>query len=270
MDAALTELVTKAESAFARTQREAAAELTAALRAAGESEGEIIKAVEAQRWSGVIEHAQLVDAIKRAASAKRSAAMDGIRKNLAPPVLEPASAPQQRAQLPAAICLLRKSEDINVAESPPVVGGEEMLVDILGKELCEQIFEWAQDHASHALAKTSEAIEHADTAVTVRRGDIVALATFATYSYAENWVQMKAAGKKRRELEARVAALEARPDIRHVGIWDSKQAYVENQIVTDDGSCWLALIKSSGCRPGTAPGIWRLIVKRGRDGRDTR
>jgi hypothetical protein len=69
-----------------------------------------------------------------------------------------------------------------------------------------------------------------------------------------------------RELQARVAELEARPHLHDAGVWDEQKVYGINAIVTDHGSAWIA--KRATCRrPGDGNDDWRLLVKRGRDGK---
>lgn len=66
-----------------------------------------------------------------------------------------------------------------------------------------------------------------------------------------------------------------RPHI-YAGVWDSDTDYLHNDLVTHDGSTWLAVSASKGERPGavtvaggrTRAPAWRLIVKRGRAGRN--
>ena len=64
---------------------------------------------------------------------------------------------------------------------------------------------------------------------------------------------------------ARIAALEARPQLEHVGAWRAGTAYTPMQLVQHGGSCWLCL-EANSVQPGTGP-AWRLVAKRGRDGR---
>lgn len=59
------------------------------------------------------------------------------------------------------------------------------------------------------------------------------------------------------------------------GVWESDSSYAANDVVSHDGSTWLALSASKGECPGsstvtpqgrTRAAAWRLIVKRGRGG----
>ena len=76
------------------------------------------------------------------------------------------------------------------------------------------------------------------------------------------------------ELERRIAALEAAPSLRYVGVWRDGTDYPPQTAVTRSGSTWITI---AGARAGQMPGLhgdddegspWQLAVKRGRDGRD--
>ena len=73
-----------------------------------------------------------------------------------------------------------------------------------------------------------------------------------------------------RTLHSRVEELERRPTLRDAGVWSAeKTPYGLDAIVTDRGSAWIA--KRATCqRPGEDNDDWRLMVKRGRDGRDAK
>jgi hypothetical protein len=67
------------------------------------------------------------------------------------------------------------------------------------------------------------------------------------------------------ELYRRIAELEAQPYLREAGVWDPGKAYGVGQVVTDHGSAWVC--KAPTCqRPGDSD-HWRLLAKRGRDGK---
>ena len=71
------------------------------------------------------------------------------------------------------------------------------------------------------------------------------------------------AGRDRRlALEKRVEALEQRPVLRHLGIWQEGKAYTEHNLVTLNGSMWLCLRGTRKARPGQSKN-WQLVVKRG-------
>ena len=72
-------------------------------------------------------------------------------------------------------------------------------------------------------------------------------------------------------LEARVKALEDRPQWVYKGTWE-QGAYVPGNLVTDRGSLWYCR-HVTGARPGE-PAVesrsWVLVAKRGSDGKDLR
>ena len=53
----------------------------------------------------------------------------------------------------------------------------------------------------------------------------------------------------------------------HRGVYAEASTYAVGDLVTYDGSIWHCQTPTIGHKPGTSPD-WRLIVKRGRDGRD--
>ena len=75
-------------------------------------------------------------------------------------------------------------------------------------------------------------------------------------------------GAELKPLRERIAELEAR---EWAGVWEAGKSYAKGAIVSHGGSGWLALRQYPDGKPGDgANSGWRLIVKRGRDGRDAR
>jgi hypothetical protein len=62
-------------------------------------------------------------------------------------------------------------------------------------------------------------------------------------------------------LEARIAGLEARPELEYRGSHASDQTYAAGNLVTRSGGLWLCL-RSTTQTPGQS-GDWKLVVKRG-------
>lgn len=56
--------------------------------------------------------------------------------------------------------------------------------------------------------------------------------------------------------------------MQYAGVWDCERDYLPGDMITSDGSLWLARATNSALRPGTDKGAqaWQLIVKRGKDG----
>jgi chitodextrinase len=63
-------------------------------------------------------------------------------------------------------------------------------------------------------------------------------------------------------LKERIKAIEARPTLCYLGIWDASRTYQPGSFVTHSGSVWHADVQSTGIRPGEG-GFWKLAVKRG-------
>lgn len=57
------------------------------------------------------------------------------------------------------------------------------------------------------------------------------------------------------------------PFLRYQGVWQHDFAYVVGDIVTSGGAAWHCQ-KATTLRPGEAVDAWRLMVRKGRDGRD--
>jgi hypothetical protein len=74
---------------------------------------------------------------------------------------------------------------------------------------------------------------------------------------------------RERKLEARIRELEQRPLLEDAGVWNRSSAYYPGNVVTHDGSSWVARTSHAHGEPGKCDD-WRLMVKRGRDGKDSR
>jgi HK97 family phage portal protein len=57
------------------------------------------------------------------------------------------------------------------------------------------------------------------------------------------------------------------PLLGHAGVWSDAEFYPVGVAVTHDGSTWIAKADSTGIKPGVDNVAWRLIVKRGMDGK---
>jgi hypothetical protein len=57
--------------------------------------------------------------------------------------------------------------------------------------------------------------------------------------------------------------------LKDAGVWDEKTTYPPGRLVTSDGSAWVSRQLNSHAKPGTS-GVWRLLVSRGRNGRDAK
>lgn len=74
-------------------------------------------------------------------------------------------------------------------------------------------------------------------------------------------------------LDERMAAPAVTPAFNladvHRGVWSPALLYARGDLCTHDGSLWLAKSSNTGAKPGTSED-WKLIVKRGQDGRKGR
>ena len=72
---------------------------------------------------------------------------------------------------------------------------------------------------------------------------------------------------RRREIEARLDALEQRPGLKYRGVYSPTEKYVVGDFVSFRGSLWHANLVTTGVQPGDGQ-IWRLAVKHGRDAKE--
>jgi hypothetical protein len=71
--------------------------------------------------------------------------------------------------------------------------------------------------------------------------------------------------KRLDEAQKRIEALEAH-GIAYKGVHQRAIEYKRGEVVTSDGSAWIALVDEAKGKPGTN-GDWQLFVKAGRDAR---
>ncbi|WP_377830065.1 hypothetical protein ACFKHW_12945 [Bradyrhizobium lupini] len=70
------------------------------------------------------------------------------------------------------------------------------------------------------------------------------------------------------EQKTKTLELQERPLVPWAGTWDGEKQFTRHQFCSDRGSMWYAVADSKGVRPGSGEGVWRLVVKAGRDGKD--
>ena len=58
-----------------------------------------------------------------------------------------------------------------------------------------------------------------------------------------------------RPLEERLGALEARPELKHCGVFKDQSAYEPGSLVTRTGGLWLATAKTAGAPGAIRPGV---------------
>jgi hypothetical protein len=69
-------------------------------------------------------------------------------------------------------------------------------------------------------------------------------------------------------LRERIAVLESRPSLKDCGVWHSGVVYENGSLVTFDGSAWVCRQAHFAVGDHPSHDHFRLLVKRGRDGRD--
>jgi hypothetical protein len=62
-----------------------------------------------------------------------------------------------------------------------------------------------------------------------------------------------------RALQKRVDAIETK-GIKYAGVWQRAQDYKRGDVVTHDGSAWVAIAEETRAAPGATQG-WQLMVK---------
>jgi hypothetical protein len=72
---------------------------------------------------------------------------------------------------------------------------------------------------------------------------------------------------RERRLEDRIRAIEQRPLLQDAGVWSRAAEYYPGDVCTFDGSVWVCKTHHAHGKPGESD-AWRLMVKRGRDGKD--
>lgn len=99
------------------------------------------------------------------------------------------------------------------------------------------------------------------------------LSTNMTFSLlAEFYVIARQAGDRRAlELQRSIDELKSRPSLCYRGVWDASTVYREGDVVSHGGSAWHCQVEATGVKPDESNGVaWRLMVKRGQNGRDGR
>ena len=83
---------------------------------------------------------------------------------------------------------------------------------------------------------------------------------------ADVYTLFRYARAQRLKLEGRIAELEGRKALHDAEVWRKDKTYNAGAVVSDRGSAWAATSRSENIRPGDGSrGIWRLMVKRGKD-----
>jgi hypothetical protein len=135
------------------------------------------------------------------------------------------------------------------------------------------------EHTDEAVVRIEAAMAGYREAAGDRKNAVVAytegIHAALTLMLANLWADFNTcvafARDERLALEKRVQELEQRPSIEYRGVWSSFEDYKIGNACTYDGSLWIATADNKAMRPGEGTGAaWKLAVKRGRDGRDSR
>lgn len=132
----------------------------------------------------------------------------------------------------------------------------------LGPGQSHEIWTEHYNHARKIFRELRSTKENSGDHVAYTQGQHDAIREMFCGTFAQFYLLFIVHTAKREALEARVAALEARPALKWAGVWKGDVPYKENSLITHSGGLWLATIESKGCRPGDGA-IWRLIVKKG-------
>ena len=260
----LPNLIARADAAFAKIQHAAASEMVTSLRASGAPDHMIREATEGERWRLVLEHGEILEAIQKTVRAKSDAAMADLRTEIMPSAKQEPARSSPVVCLPAPFCLQAENAETEMPKPPNNGVAGESISDIIGEDFSKALDEWSWAYFEAAKAKVFADMEGAETAVSVRAGDIVALNLFVGHMHQMMWAQLKAIGQKRRELDSRVTALETKSEktISDHGVWKSDTEYPPGAAVSHGGGLWIAKMQTTGCRPGDGA-LWRLAVKKG-------
>lgn len=137
-------------------------------------------------------------------------------------------------------------------------------------ELFRKLVGFAIRKVNSSLQASQQAVNQ-DIPVAFTQGFFRALITTLGVLHAEHRLLVAMGRDHRKDLEEtllkRIEALEARPVMIDAGVFDDAKTYSPGSFVSYQGSGWAAQVKTKGVRPGDGT-IWRLAVKKGRDGKD--
>jgi len=113
---------------------------------------------------------------------------------------------------------------------------------------------WSRKFIRERMAEAREASRNGRNVVTYTQGQHEAITTAMAGLLLRNEI-----------LAQRVAALEARPELKYLGVWKDGSVYREGAAVTHDGSLWIA--KGDTIEQPGGTDSWQLAVRKGRDAR---
>lgn len=137
-------------------------------------------------------------------------------------------------------------------------------------EMTVKLFNYNLEVITEYIADCRKSLKNGERPVLYTQGQH--LAVLAALAFVQTKMRILVAyGRDRRnevekKLLARIEALEARPELKYLGVWASETVYGAGTFITDGGSVWHAQRASVGEKPG-AGDAWQLAVKKGRDAR---
>lgn len=137
-------------------------------------------------------------------------------------------------------------------------------------EMTGKLFNFNLAGIVHHMDVVRKSLKNGNRSVSYSQGQHSAI--LATLAFVQTEARILSAyGRDRRnevekKLLARIEALEARPELKYLGVWASEKVYGAGNFVTEGGSVWHAQRASVGEKPG-AGDAWQLAVKKGRDAR---
>jgi hypothetical protein len=224
--------------------------------------------------------------VRQQLNAERAVQMHNRARVLAgEPVEQPAPTEQAKALRLPPVELYGKAE--RPCRIEPAITRRDDLVGV-GDRTADEILDVAEveERVSADIAQAIE-VAHAKMREAMTRNPtyafdlstLIMLKTTIIQAMAQATIIEAVGGVLRRELEVkltdRIAVLEKRIEeferggFEYRGIYQRAQAYRRGQVVTHDGSMWVAA-KDTVLPPGAPEGMneWTLAVKRGRDGKD--
>jgi hypothetical protein len=133
---------------------------------------------------------------------------------------------------------------------------DEAVKVLTGDELGDKLFKWHRAEAKRLFARHD--------ALSIALSAAVAIRVFQdeyTLVLHLNAVRRCKQNERIDTIDARLAALEARPEVVYHGVHEQQRQYSAGSLVTRKGALWLAKAENRST-PG-ASGDWQLIVKQG-------
>jgi hypothetical protein len=136
-----------------------------------------------------------------------------------------------------------------------------------GRERLKAAYDYAVDTVEELFAGYRREVADGKTAVVYTRAQHKAIRHMFKMTLGIMHIGAAMLRDEVDELRKKVAALESEPRLHEAGIWAPSTEYREGGVVTHSGCAWVAKQANPPGKPGESEG-WRMLVKRGRDGKD--